>query len=71
MSKRRNLIYFILLGFFLCAFSVGSFFDYQISEAMFSNKNTFGLVISVVTCMLIASIVFKTKGKLIVENINE
>ena len=47
MSKRRNLIYFILLGFFLCAFSVGSFFDYQISEAMFCNKNTFGLVISV------------------------
>ena len=47
MTKRRNLIYFILLGFFLCTFIVGSFFDYEINNALFSNKNTFGLVISV------------------------
>ena len=38
---------FSMLGFFLCLFIVGTFFDLQINEAIFHNKDTFGLVISV------------------------
>ena len=47
MAKKRNLVLFILIGFFLCLFIVGSFFDYQINHALFHDKDTFGLVISV------------------------
>ena len=47
MSKSSKIIMFSMLGFFLCLFIVGTFFDLQINEAIFHNKDTFGLVISV------------------------
>ena len=47
MKKMRLHIY-ILLGFFLTTFIIGSFLDLQISEAIYSKNNTFGLVMSIV-----------------------
>ena len=46
MKKISTHIY-IVLGLFLALFIVGSFLDLQISEAIFSRDNTFGLIISV------------------------
>ena len=38
---------YILLGFFLTTFIIGSFLDLQLSEAIFSKGNAFGLVVSI------------------------
>lgn len=36
------------MAVFLAAFVVGSFYDYQLSDALFQDHNTFGLIISVI-----------------------
>ena len=46
MNKTRLFLY-PLLGVFIITLIIGSFFDYEISHSLFSNKDTFGLVISV------------------------
>ena len=46
--KQIRLYLFITLGAFLALFIVGTFLDLQLSKAIFSDKNTFGLVISVI-----------------------
>ena len=46
MRKIRLFLY-PLLGVFLATFIIGSFFDFQINEALFHNKDTFGLTISI------------------------
>lgn len=46
--KKMRLYLFITLGAFLALFIVGTFLDYQINEALFSDKNTFGLIVSVI-----------------------
>ena len=51
MKKMRLHIY-ILLGFFLTTFIIGSFLDLQISQAIFSEKNTFGLVVSIIGTLI-------------------
>ena len=45
--KQLRLHIYIVLGLFVMTFILGSFFDEAISQAIFSNRNTFGLVISV------------------------
>ena len=45
--KKIRLFLYPLLGVFLITFIIGTFFDYQVSRALFDNNNTFGLVISV------------------------
>lgn len=45
--KQIRLYLYITLGVFLALFIVGTFVDFQLSTAVFSNKNTFGLVVSV------------------------
>ena len=49
--KRMRLHIYILIGFFLITFIFGSIFDYQINKALFSDKNTFGLILSVIGTM--------------------
>ena len=51
MKKMRLHIY-ILLGLFLITFVLGSFFDLQLSEAIFSKNNTFGLIMSIVGTLI-------------------
>ena len=46
--KQIRLYLYITLGVFLALFIVGTFLDLQINQALFSNKNTFGLVVSVI-----------------------
>ncbi len=46
--KQLRLHIYIVLGFFLVTFILGSFFDEAVSQAIYSNKNTFGLIISVI-----------------------
>ena len=46
--KKEYLPYYIPLILAVVAFIVGSFFDYQINDAVFSKNNTGGLVISVI-----------------------
>ena len=45
--RKIGLILFTMLGVFFATFVVGTFFDFQISEAIFHNKDNFGLVVSV------------------------
>lgn len=47
MKKMRLHIY-IVIAIFVIGFIVGSFLDYQINSAIFSNKNVFGLILSVI-----------------------
>lgn len=51
MKKMRLHIY-ILLGLFLITFVLGSFLDLQLSEAIFSKNNTFGLIMSIVGTLI-------------------
>ena len=46
--KQIRLYLYITLGVFLALFIVGTFLDLQINQALFSDKNTFGLVVSVI-----------------------
>ena len=46
--KKTYLHIYIVLMLFVATFIIGSFFDFQINDALFSNKNTFGLIISVI-----------------------
>ena len=66
MSQKRNLIMFILLGFFLCAFVIGTFFDLQINSAIFSSMNPFGLTISVLEPVISYGIIAFIGGGMIV-----
>ena len=45
--KKTFLYLFPLIGVFIVTLIIGTFFDYEINEALFSNKDTFGLTISV------------------------
>lgn len=45
--KKIRLFLYPLLGAFILTFIIGSFYDFQINDALFHNKDTFGLVISV------------------------
>lgn len=47
MKKIQNHIYIVLLVF-IAAFVIGSFYDYPINSALFHERDTFGLVISVI-----------------------
>lgn len=51
MKKMRLHIY-ILLGLFLTTFIIGSFCDLQLSEAIFSKNNAFGLTVSIIGTLL-------------------
>ena len=44
MKKRIHL--FIVIGILLVGFILGSIFDYQIDQALYSDKNTFGLIMA-------------------------
>ena len=46
--KKISLHIYIVLGLFVVAFILGSIFDQQISQAIFSRDNTFGLVLSAI-----------------------
>lgn len=46
--KQIRLYLFITLGAFLALFIVGTFLDLQINTGLYSDKNTFGLIVSVV-----------------------
>ena len=46
--KKSYLHIYIAFAVLLVGFIIGSFFDYQINDALFSNKNTFGLIVSVI-----------------------
>ena len=46
--KKLRLHLYIILGFFVVTFVIGTFLDQQISAALFSRDNTFGLLVSVV-----------------------
>ena len=46
--KQMRLYLYLTLGVFLALFIVGTFLDYQISSALFDDKNTFGLIVSVI-----------------------
>ena len=46
--KQMRLYLYITLGVFLSLFIVGTFLDYRINNALFSNNNTFGLIVSVI-----------------------
>ena len=46
--KKIYLHVYLVFALLVATFIVGSFFDYQINDALFSNKDTFGLVISVI-----------------------
>ncbi len=46
--KQIRLYLLITLGAFLALFIVGTFLDLQINTALYSNRNTFGLVVSVI-----------------------
>lgn len=71
MSKKRNLIMLILIGFFLCAFVIGTFFDYQINSEIFSKNNTFGLTISVLEPVISYGIIAFIGGGMIVFGLNK
>ena len=44
--KKLRLHLYIILGFFVVTFILGSFLDLQVSKALFSRDNTFGLLVS-------------------------
>ena len=46
--KRTFLHIYIVFAVFVAAFIVGSFFDYQINDALYHEKDTFGLIVSVI-----------------------
>ena len=46
--KKIYIPYYATLIFFIVTFIIGSFYDYQINDALFSKNDTFGLVISVI-----------------------
>ena len=46
--KKLDLHIYLVFAFFLAAFIIGSFFDFQINDALFHDKDTFGLVVSVI-----------------------
>ena len=46
--KKSNLPLYIIFAVFACLFVVGSFFDFQINNALFHELDTFGLVVSVI-----------------------
>lgn len=46
--KQMRLYLYITLGAFLALFIVGTFVDFQINRDLFSQNNTFGLIISVI-----------------------
>ncbi len=48
MMKKLNLFIYIAFAVFVSTFIIGSFFDYQINEALFHKLDTFGLTISVI-----------------------
>lgn len=45
--KKIRLFLYPLLAVFVVTFIIGTFFDYQIASAVYKDKNTFGLVISI------------------------
>lgn len=45
--KQMRLYLYITFGAFLALFIVGTFVDFQLSSAIYSSRNTFGLVVSV------------------------
>ncbi len=48
MVKRTRFILYGALIVFACLFMVGTFLDEQINDALFHDKNTFGLIVSVI-----------------------
>ena len=46
--KKTRIIFFCVIGILISAFIVGSFLDYQINDALFHHRDTFGLVVSVI-----------------------
>lgn len=44
--KKLRLHLYLILGFFMITFVIGSFLDLQVSQAIFSRDNTFGLLVS-------------------------
>ena len=50
--KQMRLHIYLILGFFLLTFILGSFFDLELSKAIFSSKNAFGLTISIIGTLL-------------------
>ena len=46
--KKTYLPIYIAFAVLIVGFIIGSFFDFQINDALFSSKNTFGLVISTI-----------------------
>ena len=46
--KKTYLPIYIVLAVLVAGFIIGSFYDFQINDALFSTKDTFGLVISVI-----------------------
>lgn len=46
--KKTYLSVYITLAVVVACFIIGSFFDFQINDAVFSNRDTFGLVVSVI-----------------------
>ena len=49
--KKISLHIYIVLGIFLIGFIIGSFVDLSLMESLFSENNTFGLVLSVIGTM--------------------
>ena len=46
--KKMRLHIIILLSVFIITFIIGTFVDYDLDNALFSNKNTFGLITSII-----------------------
>lgn len=46
--KKLNIHIYIAFAIFACLFVVGSFFDYQVNDALFHPLDTFGLTVSVI-----------------------
>ena len=46
--KKMRLHIIILLSVFITTFIIGTFVDYDLDSALFSNKNTFGLITSII-----------------------
>lgn len=47
-TMKMRVILYVTLGIFLCTFIIGTFLDLKISDALFRDRNTFGLVVSVI-----------------------
>ncbi len=47
MGRTSRIFMFVIIGVFMATFIIGSFFDYEISRALFSNKNPGSLTVSV------------------------